>query len=104
MVGEAAILAINGDIDLHNSPELRVAVLSLLAKSNPKKIIMDLSNVPYMDSSAVAVLVEALQGIRRKGGKLVLSALQPRARGLLEISRLDTLFTLATDEADALAK
>jgi anti-anti-sigma factor len=102
--GEAAVIAVHGEIDLHNSPELRQEVLALLAEPGVKKLVLNLAEVPYMDSSAIAVLVEALQKLRKIGGKICLTDLQPRVRGLLEIARLDSIFVLAKDEADALAR
>jgi len=100
---ENAIVAqVQGEIDLHNSPELRSALLQLLLPAPPKKLILNVSGVPYMDSSAIAVLVEALQKMRKAGGKLYLTGLQPRVRGLLEIARLDTIFVLKSTEDEAL--
>jgi anti-anti-sigma factor len=55
-----------------------------------------------MDSSAIAVLVEALQKLRKTGGKIYLTNLQPRVKGLIEIARLNTVFVCVTDEAEAL--
>ncbi len=100
---DSIITTVSGEIDLHNSSELRTALLALLAKSQPKKLILNLSQVPYMDSSAIAVLVEALQKMRKHGGKVILTDLQSRVKSLLEIARLDALFVVATDEAAALA-
>jgi anti-sigma B factor antagonist len=102
-LGDSVLAEARGEIDLHNSPELRSAILSMLAKSIPKRLILNLAQVPYMDSSAVAVLVEALQKLRPSGGRLVLVGLQPRVKGLLEIARLDTVFVLVADEQQALA-
>jgi anti-sigma B factor antagonist len=102
--GEAVIAAIRGEIDLHNSPELRRVLLELLEKHAPKRLVLNLAQVPYMDSSAIAVLVEALQKIRKTGGRIFLTDLQPRVKGLLEIARLDSIFIVAKDEADALNK
>ena len=99
--GDAALVAIRGEIDLHNSPELRSAILTMLSKQIPKRLILNLSQVPYMDSSAVAVLVEALQKLRPSGGRLMLVGLQPRVKGLLEIARLDTVFVIVPDEQQA---
>ncbi len=98
------IAAIRGEIDLHNSPELRTALLAILTQTPTKKLILNLAQVPYMDSSAVAVLVEALQRLRKGGGRLMLTDLQPRVKGLLEIARLDSIFVIALSEQDALAK
>jgi anti-sigma B factor antagonist len=93
--------AIKGEIDLHNSPELRGGLLDLLNKTNAKKLVLNLSQVPYMDSSAVAVLVELLQKLRKTSGKIFLTELQPRVKGLLEIARLNTIFQICATDADA---
>jgi anti-anti-sigma factor len=101
---KAVVASIRGEIDLHNSPELRGVLLELLAKHEPKRLILNLAQVPYMDSSAIAVLVEALQRIRKIGGRIFLTDLQPRVKGLLEIARLDSIFVVAKDENEALSK
>lgn len=102
MEGDSVVAQINGEIDLHNSPELRDALLNVLLKDKPKKLVLNLSQVPYMDSSAIAVLVESLRKLQRSGGKICLTNLQPRVKGLLEIARLNAIFTIAADEAEAL--
>jgi anti-anti-sigma factor len=102
--GDTVIGAVKGEVDLHNSPDLRGALLSILNQAQPKKLILNLSSVPYMDSSAIAVFVESLQKLRKMGGKLYLTNLQPRVKGLLEIARLDSIFVICTDEADAMKK
>lgn len=102
--GEAVIASLVGEIDLHNSPQVRTVLLDLLQKQQPKKLILNLGQVPYMDSSAIAVLVESLQRLRKTGGKIYLTNLQPRVQGLLEIARLDAIFVLTKDEAEAMAK
>ena len=99
--GDAAIVAIRGEIDLHNSPELRNHMLQHLDVSI-KRLILNLTEVPYMDSSAIAVFVEALQKLRKTGGKIYLTNLQPRVKGLLEIAKLDSIFIVCADENAAL--
>ena len=101
---DVVFASIHGEIDLHNSPELRDAMIDVLLRGNPKKLILNLADVPYMDSSALAVLVESLKRMQRIGGRVFLFNLQPRVKGLLEIARLDTIFHLVKDEAEALAK
>jgi anti-sigma B factor antagonist len=102
--GDAVIASIKGEIDLHNSPAVRTRLLKFLDENKPKKLILNLAAVPYMDSSAIAVLVEALQRLRKTGGKIYLTDLQPRVKGLLEIARLDSIFVIAKDENEALSK
>ena len=101
--GDAVLVTVRGEIDLHNSPELRTELLDLLARNQPKKLVLNLAQVPYMDSSAVAVLVEARQKVNKWGGKIYLTDLQPRVKGLLEIARLGSIFVLVKDEAAAMA-
>ncbi len=100
----AVLVAVHGEIDLHNSPELRGQLLRLLDSHKPKKLILNLNAVPYMDSSAIAVLVETLQKLRKVSGALYLTNLQPRVKGLLEIARLESIFVICDSEATALAK
>lgn len=103
--GDAVVLAIKGEIDLHNSAELRTHVLDLMTRFSPKRLIFNLAQVPYMDSSAVAVLVEARGKMGRiNGGKVVLTTLQPRVKSLLDIAKLSSIFTIAQDEAEAMTK
>ena len=98
------LVSVRGEIDLHNSPDLRQDLLAIAENIKPKRLVLNLKQVPYMDSSAIAVLVETLQKLRKCGGKLYLTDLQPRVRGLLEIARLDSIFVLARDEQEAMNK
>ena len=101
--GDALIVSVRGELDLHNSPELRTKLLDQLNRTNPKRLVFEMDEVPYMDSSALAVLVEALQRLRKAGGRVFLVGLQPRVRGLLEIARLLNIFIVCKDEQEALA-
>ena len=101
--GDAVILTLDGEIDLHGSPDLRTDLLALLQQTGAKKLILNLSKVPYVDSSAIAIMVESLQRLRKIGGKICLTGLQPRVKGLIEIARLNTLFVICNNEAEALA-
>ena len=101
---DAVILGVRGEIDLHNSPELRTEVLDLIAKHAPKRLILNLTEVPYMDSSAIAVLVESMRKMRAADGKVYLTNLQPRVKSLLDIARLGSIFVLCKDENEAMTK
>lgn len=102
--GENLVAVVQGDVDLKNSPELRKALLELIKGTPPKRVIVDLGAVSYMDSSAIAVLVELFRELRKTGGKVCLINVQPRVKGLLEIARLDSIFVIAKDEAEAISK
>src|SRR5438045_1070275 len=102
--GDCVIVTVKGEIDLQASPELRVALLELLKKYSPKKLVLNLSRVAYMDSSAIAVLVEMLKKMNSAGGKIYLTSLQPRVQGLLEIVRLNTIFSIVATDQEAVSK
>ena len=100
--GDAVVVSVRGEIDLHNSPELRSEILSLLAEHSPRRLVLNLAEVPYMDSSAVAVLVEAMQKLRKTGGRVCMTNLQPRVKSLLDIAKLGSIFLVTKDEQEAL--
>lgn len=97
----ALIVAPEGDIDLSRSPVLRSS-LRQAQDSKPKRLIVDLGLVDYMDSSGVATLVEALQIARRNNTRMVLCGMKDRVRSIFEIARLDTVFTIAASREAAL--
>ncbi len=82
-----------GDIDLTGSPTLRVE-LRRAAGEKPQRLVIDLADVGYMDSSGVATLVEAMQITRRNSTALVLCNMQPRVRSIFEIARLHSVFRI----------
>ena len=90
-----------GEINLHNSPVLRGDLLGLVANAGPRAVVLNLREVPYMDSSAMAVLIEVLKAVR--GGGVYVTELQSRVSGLLHIARLDSILTVADTDASALA-
>lgn len=100
-VEDATILAPVGEIDLSCAPALRVQI-NEVQSNRPRRLIIDLSGVPYMDSSGVATLVEAMQTARRTGSKLVLCCLQAKVRSIFEIARLDTVFTIVNSESEGM--
>ena len=93
------VLTPNGDIDLSRAPSFRIQIAEVFERK-PGKVIIDLSKVPYMDSSGVATLVEAMQIASRTQSKFVLTGLQERVRSIFEIARLDKVFTI-TESLDA---
>jgi anti-sigma B factor antagonist len=97
----ATILAPVGEIDLSCAPAFRTHISAAQA-SRPSRLIIDLTGVPYMDSSGVATLVEAMQNARRSGGKLILCSMQDKVRSIFEIARLDMVFTIVKSADDGL--
>ena len=94
------VLPLEGEIDLHVSPQVSASLAALIAKK-PPQLVVDLSKVSYIDSSGLAVLIEAMQNVGGYGGKFALSGLQEGVRPIFEIARLDQVFRIFPDPAPA---
>lgn len=88
----ACVVAFKGEVDLESSPEAREILLKCFA--NTGKVLVDLSEVTYIDSSGVASLVEALQASKKAGSQFALAATSEPTRRVLELARLDKVFTM----------
>lgn len=99
--GGCIVIALDGEIDLETAPTVRTTLLEHLKKG--KNLLIDLAQVTYIDSSGIASLVEGLQMARKQGHDLALVSVSQRAHRVLELARLDKVFTLHADIASALA-
>lgn len=95
------ILKIKGDVDLYSSPQVRSQIIALVNNKHIN-LLVDFTDVTYMDSSGVATLVEALQLTNKNKGKLRLFQLKQAIRDVFELSRLDKVFDIFEDEQAAL--
>ena len=86
------VVSFEGDVDLEHSPMAREVLLDCVAKQ--RDVFVDLSEVSYIDSSGVASLVEAFQTSKKKGTRFALGAVNPAAMRVLELARLDKVFTI----------
>jgi anti-sigma B factor antagonist len=93
------VLPLKGEIDLHVSPSV-TASLNAMIEKKPKRFVVDLSGVTYIDSAGLAALIEAMQKVEAYGGKFLLAGLQETVCSIFEISRLDQVFQIFPD-ADA---
>jgi len=90
------IIAVEGEVDLYSSPELRKAVLKAVPKSGGG-LAIDLGGVSYMDSSGVATLVEGLRSAKKHDKSFVLVGPSSAVMKVLELARLDRVFDVRTD-------
>ncbi len=95
------VIQVRGVVDLSTSPQLRDALLEH-ARRTSGAVLIDLSQVPYMDSSGVGTMVYLKRAADRAGREVVLLGLQPRVRSVFEITHLDRFFRMAADVAEAL--
>ena len=99
---KTTILDISGDIDLAHSSEVRRVVLIEFREKRTPRVILNLLEVNYIDSSGVASLVEGLKASRDVGSRLILFGLSPIAHEVLQLSRLLTIFEIYDTEEKAL--
>src|SRR6476620_2635439 len=97
------IFSLEGAIDLHVAPELRASLRSIIDDEKPKRLVVDLSQVPYIDSSGIAVLIGAMQSLEHEGGVFLLAGAQDGLRMILESAKLDQYFRLFPDIESATA-
>ena len=102
-VDGVTIVDLSGRITLgEGSVVLRDLVRELLGKGN-KRILLNLGEVTYIDSSGIGELVSAFTSVRNGGGELKLLNLTKKVHDLLQITKLYTVFDVKDDEAQAIA-
>ncbi len=95
------VVRLSGNVDLEHSPDIRKTLLEAVA--GKRSVFVDLSEVTYIDSSGIACLIEALQKARGHGADLGLVSVSTRAMRVLELARLDMVFSIHEDLASAFA-
>ena len=102
-VDGVTILDLSGRIVLgEGSVQLRDAVKELTAKGQ-KHILLNLSDVNYIDSSGLGEMVSAYTSVKNAGGELKLLGLTKKVHDLLQITKLYTVFDIKDDEASAVS-
>lgn len=94
------IVALEGEIDLHESQTVKEGISPLIEQKLPK-IFVDLSGVSYIDSSGIAVLIDGLQRAQAYGGSLLLCGMGEKVKNIFQIARLDQVFPIFPDVATA---
>ena len=94
------IVSFDGEFDLEHAPEARRVLLDSIARS--ERVLVDLAEVRYIDSSGVASLVEAFQVARSSGISFALACVSAPALRVLELARLDRVFTIHDNVANGL--
>ncbi len=97
---EPNLLVLEGEIDLHESPRVKEKLNPLIEQKHPR-VLIDMTAVSYIDSSGIAVLIDAMQRLRAQGGQLALFGIQESVRNVFEIARLDQVFNIYADKAAA---
>ncbi len=99
--GDAVIVRLTGELDLYNAPAVRRTLLDSVA-DQPERVVVDLAEVEFMDSTALSVLLEARARLARRE-RFLLASPGLEARRALEVSGLDRHFGVHATVEDALA-
>ena len=96
------VLSAGGDLDVVGAPELRQAVVTVVAEG-ARLLVLDLSDLDFVDSFGIGAVVGALKRLRQRGGDLALVCPTPRIRRVFEICDLDRILALH-DSVDGLTE
>jgi anti-sigma B factor antagonist len=99
---KTTIFDLSGDIDFANSPKVRDSVLREIRESRRPRVLVNLSQVRYIDSSGVASLVEGLKASRNLDSRFILFGFSTSAREVLQLSRLIKVFEIYDSEEQAM--
>lgn len=101
-IGDVIVLDVSGRITLGQGNVMLREIVRDLADKGNKRIVLNLGEVDYIDSSGLGELVKTHTTIRNKGGELKLANLNKRVHELLQMTRLSSVFDIRKDEASAL--
>jgi anti-sigma B factor antagonist len=101
-VGDVAVIDFSGKITLGEGSSVVRKMVRELVAAGRTKILLDLSDVDYIDSSGIGEMVAAYTAVRSANGELKLVHLTRRVHDILQITRLFTVFDVQADEASAM--
>lgn len=103
---ECTVVAASGDVDISTSPDLRAALVEATggtAGTGARAVVVDLSDVPFLDSTALGVLVGAYTALRRTGGRFAIVNDHQSVLKVLRITALDDVLGVHPTLAEAIA-
>lgn len=87
-------VSVHGELDMHAAPELRAVIDSALAEGGVGRLVVDLSDVAFIDSAGIAVLVAAYKRLRELNGSLEVVCSEPNVLRILDLAGLDRLLSI----------
>ena len=100
--GDRTIIEVGGEIDVYTAPKLRECI-SGLVDDGQQKLVIDLEQVEFMDSTGLGVLVGGLKRVRTVEGTLELVCTQERLLKIFRITGLSKVFLIHGSQSEALA-
>jgi anti-sigma B factor antagonist len=99
--GQVTVVDLSGRIVLGDGSALLRKTIRGLLDDQRKRILLNLADVDYIDSSGIGELVSGFTAVKNQGGDLKLLHLTKKVRDLLQITKLYTVFDVFTDESNA---
>jgi anti-sigma B factor antagonist len=96
------VVAVRGEIDLFTAPELKQKLTDAI-EGGKTRIVVDLSDTTFLDSTALGVLIGAVKRLRSREGALVIVNTDQNIAKTFEITGLDQIFTILSTREDAIA-
>ena len=102
-IGEVTIIDMNGRITLGEGSSLLRDLIREKLSSGRKKIVMNMAEITYLDSTGLGELVSGYRLVKSQGGELKLLNLNKKVSDLLQITKLYTVFDIHTNEGQAVS-
>ncbi len=100
---DRVIVALVGEIDLYTAPRLQSELTAALNVDHPVRLVVDMAGVEFCDSTGINVLLAAQRLAREHGGNVELDAPRPAVRKILQVTGLESVFTVVNTEVDSTA-
>jgi anti-anti-sigma factor len=101
-INKNVVIRVSGRLDMNTSPALRKAALRLYTKSECKNLIVDFTEVSFIDTSALATLIEILVAAKEQCAQLTLCGLNENVRYLIEVNGLTEFFRIESSTREEL--
>lgn len=99
--GTSILLRLRGDLDVEGARRFREEADAWLEGAGPSRLVVNLSEVTFMDSTGVGALLGRYRRLRSQGGTMVLVAPPPQVRPVLEMAGIPRLMPIVDEEVDA---
>ena len=101
--GADCLVSLGGEVDLYTAPELKQELHRLVGKG-AKRIVIDMSETTFIDSTTLGVLLSVVKRVRPEGGSVVLVCPDRNVKRIFEITLLDRVFAIVDSRDEAMAE
>jgi len=101
--GADCLVSLGGEVDLYTAPELKQELHRLVGKG-AKRIVIDMSETTFIDSTTLGVLLSVVKRVRPEGGSVVLVCPDRNVKRIFEITLLDRVFAIVDSRDEAIAE